>query len=232
MPKFAIGIQARSSSKRFPRKTLQNLFGIPLIAWVLYGCKKTGLPVWVLTSDDTSDDDLAEVSALHGARLFRGSLNNVFYRYKEFAEAYGFSHVIRINGDSPLIASDVINHAVEVSSVHETADLVTNVFPRTFPKGQSVEIIRSVALKELFESRMTENNFEHVTSFFYDNYTNFHISNFTNNLDLSHINLCVDFPRDLHAIERFLDEKNITTPSEVPAWAELSRLVQEYKIEA
>jgi hypothetical protein len=42
----------------------------------------------------------------------------------------------------------------------------------------------------------------------------------------------VDFPRDLHAIERFLDENNITTPSEVPAWAELSRLVQEYKMEA
>lgn len=232
MPTIAIGIQARSSSKRFPRKTLQNLFGLPLIAWVLEGCKKTGLPVWVLTSDDSSDDELAKISLLYGAEVFRGNLNNVFSRYKEFAEAYGFSHVIRINGDSPLIASDIINRALEVFSVHETADLITNVFPRTFPKGQSVEIIRSFALKDLVSRRMTSNNFEHVTSFFYDNDTDFQISNFRSDLDLSHINLCVDFPKDFHAIERFLDERNILSPAEVPAWSDLSRLIQEYKIEA
>jgi spore coat polysaccharide biosynthesis protein SpsF (cytidylyltransferase family) len=232
MQTIAIGIQARSSSKRFPRKTLQNLFGLPLIAWVLEGCKKTGLPVWVLTSDDSSDDELAEISLLHGAEVFRGNLNNVFYRYKEFSEVYGFSHVIRINGDSPLIASDIIHRALEVFSVHETADLVTNVFPRTFPKGQSVEIIRSATLQELVTSKMTDNDFEHVTSFFYDNYTSFQISNFRSDSDLSHVNLCVDFPRDFYAIESFLDERNILSPAEVPAWSDLSSLIQEYKIDS
>jgi len=232
MPTFAIGIQARSSSKRFPRKTLQNLLGIPLIVWVLKGCEKTGLPVWVLTSDESSDDDLAYISTRHGAKVFRGSLNNVFHRYKEFTETHGFSHVIRISGDSPLIASDVILRAVEVSSANETADLVTNVFPRTFPKGQSVEIIRSVALKGRLESRMTESNFEHLTSYFYDHYTSFQIINIENNIDMSNINLCVDFRRDFNAIERFLRERDIFSPSEIPPWSELSRLIQEHRIQA
>jgi spore coat polysaccharide biosynthesis protein SpsF (cytidylyltransferase family) len=230
MTTFAIGIQARSSSKRFPRKTLQSLLGIPLIAWVLEGCKKTGLPVWVLTSDETSDDDLAAISADHGAKVFRNSLYDVVYRYKKFTESFGYSHVIRINGDSPLIASEVIQLAIGVSSVNETADLVTNIFPRTFPKGQSVEIIRSVAFGNLLKGRLTESNVEHVTSFFYDQYTRFRIVNFENKSNLSHINLCVDFPEDLVSIERFLKERNILSPSELPPWSELSRLIQEYRM--
>lgn len=230
MGNIAIGIQARSSSNRFPRKTLQNILGIPLIAWVIERCKRTDLPVWVLTSDEKNDDDLAYISAEYGARVFRGSLKNVLFRYEVFMETYGLTHVIRVNGDSPLIAPDVILRALEISSVNETADLITNVFPRTFPKGQSVEIIRSTALKELSKRRMTQSNLEHVTSFFYDNFKWFQICNFVNNTDLSHINLCVDFPEDLIIIERFLNERSFLTPSRVPPWSKLSRLVQEHKI--
>lgn len=230
MVNFGIGIQARSSSKRFPKKTLQSILGIPVIAWVIEGCKRADLPVWVLTSDEESDDDLAHISAEHGARVFRGSLNNVLRRYEVFTEKYGFTHVIRINGDSPLISPDVIHHAVEISSAKETADLITNVFPRTFPKGQSVEIVRSTTLKQILKKKMTHSNLEHVTSYFYENCKRFGIYNFVNNTDLSHINLCVDFPKDLVVIERFLNERNFLTPSMLPTWPKLSKLFQEHKI--
>ena len=230
MGNVAIGIQARSTSDRFPRKSLQSILGIPLIAWVIEGCKKVDLPVWVLTSDDKSDDDLAFISAEHGAKVFRGSLKNVLCRYKVFVESYGLTHVIRINGDSPLISPDVIMRAVKVSSINASADLITNVFPRTFPKGQSVEIIRSTAIKELAKERMTESNIEHITSFFYDNSRQFQICNFTNNADLSQLNLCVDFPEDLFKIERFLKERNILSPSRIPAWTRLSKLIQANRL--
>lgn len=43
------------------------------------------------------------------------------------------------------------------------ADLVTNVRPRTFPPGQSVEVLRSEALAEVLRGSVQTEHREHVT---------------------------------------------------------------------
>jgi spore coat polysaccharide biosynthesis protein SpsF (cytidylyltransferase family) len=50
-----IGIQARSSSKRFPNKVLAQISGRSIIEWVVMHCKLSGSEVFVLTSTHQSD---------------------------------------------------------------------------------------------------------------------------------------------------------------------------------
>ena len=56
-------------------------------------------------------------------------------------------------------------------------DIITNVFPRTYPKGLSYEIFKTSILKKniKFFSRRDK---EHVTTFFYKNFKNYKIYNF------------------------------------------------------
>ena len=230
MTKYAVGIQVRSNSRRFPGKSLQNIQGIPLIAWVVESCLRISLPVWVLTSKEASDDCLAKTSERYGAGVFRGSLTNVFGRYRAFSEKYEFTHIMRINGDSPLISPEIMLESLKVHSIDCTTDLVTNVFPRTFPKGQSVEIINCLTLQKIPQEKLSDNNNEHLTSYIYENESKYRINNFKNTIDMSYVNLCVDSPSDLMRIEGFLAKNRITSPSKLPEWAELSRLIQESRI--
>ena len=56
-------------------------------------------------------------------------------------------------------------------------DVVTTVFPRTFPKGQNVEAIRTSALLALRDAELTDDDREHVTAFFYRHPDRFLIRN-------------------------------------------------------
>ena len=56
-------------------------------------------------------------------------------------------------------------------------DIVTNKFPRSYPKGQTVEIIRVSTLNKINEKNLTSDQIEHFTKYFYDNSKKFRIHN-------------------------------------------------------
>ena len=79
--------------------------------------------------------------------------------------------------------------------------------PRTFPKGQSVEIVKtSLIIKYL--NKFDLKNKEHVTSYFYENSKNFKIKNFVNKYKYNSLKLSVDTILDLNKIKKKLNEKN------------------------
>ena len=222
-----IAIQSRMSSKRFPGKALKQIQGIPLLGWVIANSRNVGLPTWVVTSQEPTDDSLCDYSISQGVNVYRGSLNDVWSRYSTFAAENNIDRVIRINGDSPLISPEVISRAVKLDSLNPKSHLVSNVFPRTFPKGQSVEIIDSETMLEIHPSSLSDINREHITSFFYERSQEFEIINFTNDVDLSSYNLCIDLPSDLTELEYFLNRNNILEPQSLPRWDNLEPLVRE-----
>ena len=84
--------------------------------------------------------------------------------------------------------------------------MVTNVFPRTFPRGVSVEVIKTQAIQRLLELTQQEFYTEHVTPYFYDNSDKFSIKNiFSNNVAFREANLAVDTPTDLKRINWILE---------------------------
>ena len=229
-PHIVVGIQARTSSNRFPGKVLELISDKPVIEWVVSNCQLSGFEVFVLTSNHPSDNELVEFLAHKKIKFFRGDLNDVLSRFLNFMETYAIDKIIRISADSPLIHPSIIEKLGRVAKKFPEYDLVTNVYPRTYPKGQSVEIISKQSLKSIDNLDLSRNNKEHVTSYFYEHPRDFKIHNVRNEHNLESLNLCVDQPSDLQKIQKYvaserLDKKTILLP-----WDDFSKSISKSNI--
>lgn len=202
------------SSHRLPGKMLIDIAGRPLLGRVIDRVKAANqvTKLIVATSIDKEDDDIENFCESEKINCLRGDLKNVYKRFKKIVLEQKVDSFIRINGDSPLIDPELIDLAVKLYK-EETCDLLTNIFPRTFPKGQSVEVISSKPFIKFEEFKMTEEQKEHVTKYFYDNAKNFTLKNFKSTTNFSDLNFCIDTQNDLKKIETIFlkedfDQKN------------------------
>ncbi len=202
-------IQARSSSKRFKNKVLHLIKNKQLILHVIESIKKSKKvsKIIVATSNKKSDDNLAKLLKSKKIKIFRGSLKNVALRLTRAAQKYKMKNFLRVSGDSPVIDYKIINKVIRLFNKYPNYDLITNVFPKTFPSGQSVEIINTKILSKSIK-KMSLLEKEHVTLYFYNNYKKFLIKNFYNTGYYDKDKNCsVDKISDLKKIIKILNEK-------------------------
>ena len=219
-------VPARMNSRRLPGKPLRDIAGKPLLQWVIESLEHVegGAGVVVATSTDSRDDALAAWCAARGCACYRGSLDDVAGRVLGAARARGAEAFVRVSGDSPLLDPALVDRAVELYQ-GGGVDLVTNVFPRSFPVGQSVEVLSRAALERvLAETAHTEDR-EHVTRWVYANQDRYRILNFAHERDESGVRLAVDSPEDLRRIERIVAA--MTGPHTEYGLPELLRLARE-----
>ncbi len=201
-------IQARSNSKRFKNKVLHLIYGIPIIQHVVNRIKKSKKTTKLIVSSslNKSDDNLISYLKKNRVKFFRGDLENVAMRLYETAKKNKAKFFVRISGDSPLIDPKLIDKAIRISQKEKKCDIITNVFPRTFPKGQSVEVIRTSIIKK-YSKNFSKLDREHVSKYFYDNSNKFIIKNFTFNGKNKIIKLSVDTKKDLKDILKKFNNK-------------------------
>jgi spore coat polysaccharide biosynthesis protein SpsF len=195
-------VQARMSSRRFPGKVLASLAGRPMLAHVLERCAQAfGADRVVLaTSREPSDDAVAQCAEQLGYRAFRGDLDNVVSRFQQCLAAYPCDWFVRISADSPMIDPQLIVHVANRRAPR--LDLVTNVRPRTFPSGQSVEVVRSDSLAHIDAGALSAEEREHLTQVYYRNPARFKVLNVASrDAALARQHLTVDTPEDLRAAE-------------------------------
>ena len=170
-------MQARMSSSRLPGKMLKILHGRPIVDHVLeaataaVGHDQTVL----LTSSDPSDDPLAAHVAGIGYKVFRGDLLNVFGRFRSCLEEHSCLWFFRICGDSPFLSPSLLEEALQRAKLSSECDIITNVFPRTFPTGQSVELVNSNTFLGIDDLKLNDEEKEHVTPVYYKNPTQYKI---------------------------------------------------------
>ena len=204
---IGIIVQARMSSQRLPGKVLRDLGGKPML---LYTLERVALArgadgVIVATSDEASDDPIAAFCADHGIPCFRGSLTDCAGRFLAAADAHGFDAFVRVCGDSPLTDPAVISTAVELFRDGEY-DVVTNTFPRSFPVGVSVEVVRTESFRRT-HVRMTDPlDRENVTRYYYQHPEEFRIKNFSAPQNNSTAQLAVDTPEDWERFVRIVQQ--------------------------
>ena len=160
----------------------------------------------VSSSLKKSDDNLVAYLKKNKIKLFRGNLENVAMRLYETARKNQAKFFVRISGDSPLIDPKLIDKAITISKKEKKYDIITNVFPRTFPKGQSVEVIKTSIIKK-YSKNFSKLDKEHVTKYFYDNSNKFLIKNFKFNGKNKIIKLSVDTKKDLKGILKKFNSK-------------------------
>jgi spore coat polysaccharide biosynthesis protein SpsF (cytidylyltransferase family) len=199
---IGVVVQARMSSARLPGKVLREVDGKPLLGYLLERLALARQPelTVVATSAQPDDDPVARLAGDLGVAVHRGPLADVGARLAAAADTFGLEALVRISGDSPLLDPAIVDHAVELFREGDW-DLVTNVFPRSFPVGESVEVLSRDALGRVLAASSAADDREHVTRYVYEHPESFRIRNFGCDEPASEIRLAVDSEDDLRHFE-------------------------------
>lgn len=203
----AVVVQARMGSARLPGKVLAPIGDRPMLAYLLENLRQCSeiADLIVATSTNSCDDPIADYCERQELVCYRGSESNVASRFYELATCHNWEAFFRINADSPLFDHRLLKRAITLFG-QGSCDLVTNIYPRTFPRGQSVELLRTDAFIESYPCMDTDDDREHVTRHFYRNSEKFVIRNLTSEIDSSHLHMAVDTPGDLLVVKRVLTQ--------------------------
>ena len=202
-------IQARMSSSRLPGKVLKKVSGKPILQYMIERVRMSKVidEIVIATSNRKSDKKIVDFCLHHNVNYITGPLENVAMRFFKVLNNYKFDYFIRLCADSPLIDHYLIDLAIDMSKSNKS-DIITNVFPRSFPKGQTVELINSKVYIDSIKKIKSKRDCEHLTSFFYKNKNKYKITNLNNKIDQSEYNLSVDTAEDMARFNSIIVKMN------------------------
>jgi len=200
-------VQARFSSTRLRGKVLRPLRGEPMVLHVVRALADVDRldGVLVATSTDPSDDRLAAFLAECNVPCYRGPLDDVAARFEGALAYTGWDAFARISGDSPVLLPGVVDEAVRLFR-ERTPDLVSNVVKRTFPRGQSVEVLSADAFRTASAVVRSNVDREHVTPYFYAHADEYDIVSFEHTPNRGDVRLCIDTQDDFDRIEALMGQ--------------------------
>lgn len=204
--RVTIGIQARSSSKRFPRKVFAMLGDKSVLQHVIDACNGSAD---YLNRNASKNRAISNVAICHPtgdeiANSFpavvkiEGPEHDVLSRYMRLINHFGSDYVVRVTADCPLIPSFVITKLITCALMNQY-DYVSNVEEhcRTAADGMDCEVISARLMRYLDEHAKEPADREHVTTFARSHPPDWIrrgvIINF---LDLSNYKLSLDTPED------------------------------------
>lgn len=186
--------QARMSSSRLPGKVLKPILGHPMIWHQLQRtlqAQQINKSI-VATSNDSSDDVLADYLLSINQPVYRGSLNNVLSRYYECAKKYKAKHILRLTADCPMTDPSIIDELI-TQHLKQGNDYTHTEY---FPLGISVELCTFEVLEAAYLEANKQSQREHVTLFIYQQPKRFKIGALRYKEDLSRLRWTVDYPED------------------------------------
>lgn len=213
---FIFLIQARLGSTRLPKKVLKPIFKNLSIIEIIY--KRVLLSkyanfnnIYILTSNNKSDDELVSFLDSKGIKYFRGDEYSVFDRFRLFLESKNIiqEYFFRICSDNPFLEPIFIDNMCEVAmKSNKKEDYISYVdFDRIAiiqkKYGLFCELIKTQTFLK-YNSDSDNYNKENVTSFLYykKNYNNFYI-------ELPPVFLNKNFSLSVDTYDDYLKSKNI-----------------------
>jgi spore coat polysaccharide biosynthesis protein SpsF len=169
MARRVVGVLlARMGSHRFPGKILSKIAGLEILELIVSRLQYkfgTSLTITLATTCESSDDQLVERAKSIGLHVSRGSTHDVLLRAIEAAESVGGTHLLRLNGDCPLVEPLLIGRGLEALQ-NSDAEVVTSRGQTNLPYGISTEICSVERLRRL-HPLSTEVEKEHMFNVVY-----------------------------------------------------------------
>jgi spore coat polysaccharide biosynthesis protein SpsF len=191
-------IQARLGSVRLSGKVLLPLpfsHGKPMLQWIVDQLQ-TSIHIHktvLATSEQPTDDQLANYCKNNNIYCFRGDINDVLSRYIAVTKENGFDTVVRLTGDNPLLDVDVLDQTVQFH-LDKSNDYTSS---EGMPLGMNIEVVSGKTLLDLENKPLTEPDREHVTRYIRrtDEYKKgvFSVQHYK---ELGKLRLTVDYPSD------------------------------------
>lgn len=201
-------IQARMGSTRFSGKIMKNIKGKTVLQHVIERVRQSKLidDIIIATTIHERDDIIEHKTLSYGAKVYRGSEDDVLSRYYNAARDNSIDLVIRITSDCPLIDPLVIDEVIDIY-LKNNYDIVSNAGSdpacRTFPRGLDVEVFSFEILENAFNKAKEPYQREHVTPYIYENSQKvfFHM----NSTDYSKYRCTLDTIEDFELIKQIYD---------------------------
>ena len=195
-------IQARMGSERLPGKVLMDIYGKPMLQWVVERVQQamTIDRVGVATTTEPEDDVIMEWAFRQFIPVYRGRPTDVLDRYYQAAHVWHADPIVRITADCPMIDPGVIDRVVR-RCWDSMWDYVSNVDPPTYPDGLDVEVLRKEALTLAWLGATLPSDREHVTPWIRARKAELPQCNVINDVDLSHLRWTVDTAVDLEFVQ-------------------------------
>jgi spore coat polysaccharide biosynthesis protein SpsF len=191
-----------------PGKILKEINGKPILAYIIERLSAAVAKenIIVATSNEQSDEPIEKYCLANNINLFRGSLDNVAERFLQCARQYELDFATRVNGDNFFLDVDSLKEMVEIAETGKY-DFVTNVKNRTFPKGMSVEIVRTSFYELMYRQFSNDAHKEHVTLYLYQNDEKGEFFHYTNKVcpEAGGIQLAIDDSGDFELAEKIIN---------------------------
>ena len=199
-------IQARLSSQRLPKKTLQLVAGEPMLSRQIDRRNQcTNIDkIIVATSTNDEDDSIDEFCISNNIQVFRGDLNDVLDRFYKVSIQYNPDHVVRLTGDCPLTDPSIIDKLIDVHIVGGF-DYTSNTLNPTYPDGLDVEVMKFSVLVDAWKHSKLKSEREHVTPYI-KNSGKFTLHNVESENNYAHLRWTVDEQEDLSLIREIFNE--------------------------
>lgn len=212
MKRVCVGIQARSTSARFPGKVFEQIAGKEMLRHVVDAVDKCAF--YLNRNSHRSGVEVSHVilcprgdpiKQKYETRtmVLEGPEDDVLTRYYVMANRLSADYIVRITADCPLIPPYLITKHIKVAIANEY-DYCSNVDEayRTAIDGYDVEVMSRRALEWAHENAKEPGDREHVTKImrtkaFKDSFKCGIVVNFLNQ---AHIKLSVDTVDDLEAV--------------------------------
>lgn len=221
MISVAIGIQARSTSTRYPNKVKETIGTKSVIQHVIDAAKNCAdyinrysfrnniqATVFVLIPENDSLKDFIKEPGL----VIEGNEHDVLSRYFLLQEKVKSDYMVRLTADCPLVPPFIIFKCVN-TAIKNSFDYFSNTGDidadfRTSIDGHDVEVLSAKALTWLNENAKDKSDREHVTSFIRraDAPNYFKKGILIGHNDLSHVKLSLDDKNDFEAILKEYDK--------------------------
>lgn len=162
-------LQARTDSNRLPNKVLKIILDKPMIIHQLIRTKKSKLidELVLLTSNEKSDDELANLIMNNEFKVFRGDKDNVLKRFYDSAESMYLNDddiIVRLTGDCPVHDAQIIDESIE-AFINGNCDYLSNCVVPVYPDGLDVEVFNYKSLKIAYSNATKKSQLEHVTPY-------------------------------------------------------------------
>lgn len=209
--RIVIGIQARSTSTRFPKKVFEMIGNKTILQHVVDSCrsccsyinKHTGKSqIYAKIALLIPAGDIIKSQSRGICPIFEGPPIDVLTRYVDYGATSDADYVVRVTADCPMIPPFTITKAIN-TAVQNQYDYTSNVDERlrTSPDGHDVEVISRKALLWLDENAKDQQDREHVTLLLRKRPPAWlTVGHIINHYDQSSIKLSVDTPEDLERV--------------------------------
>lgn len=179
--------------------------------------------VIITTSEEASDDPLAEFAAKTGIACHRGPLNDVMARICGAADAYNLDTVVEVLGDNPLIDHHLVDDVMALYDP-EKVDYAANISPDyavqpeesvLFAIGVRIQVYSAAIAKRYVEFPDVTG---HPSSYIFDNPDQFKCAYLDAVgdwafLNKPEINFAVNYPKNFTLMERVFGTLYPTEPA-------------------